>query len=247
MDLLVKLKRDIVTVAFTSKEGHIPSALSILDIIWILYDKVLRLGDKFVLSKGHGCLALYAVLVEKGLLSKSDFDTFCAFDSPLGGHPDRNKVNGIEASTGSLGHGLPMAVGMAMALRIKNRSARVFCLIGDGECNEGSIWESALITSHHNLTNLTCIIDYNRSTDRALKLDDLATKFNAFGWGVVQIDGHDHELLEHFLSYPTPGKPTVIIAKTIKGNGIKRMENNPEWHHKSPTKEQFEEILKELC
>jgi transketolase len=245
-EIINNMKRSILITATRAQEGHIPSAFSILDILWILYDKVLKSEDIFVLSKGHGCMALYAVMAEKGIIPQSDFDSFCSFYSPLGGHPDMNKVHGIEASTGSLGHGLPIAVGMTMALGINKKPARVYCLIGDGECNEGSIWESLLIASHHNLTNLTCIVDYNHSTDRALKLDDLSAKFQAFGWAVCRFDGHDHELLEHFLSKLTPDKPNVIIAETIKGKGIGRMENNPEWHHKSPTKEELEEMLKEL-
>ena len=247
MDEIIRgLRRSILTTAFNAREGHIPSALSILDILWVLYDKVLKPEDKFVLSKGHGCLALYAVLAEKGIISKVDLDNFCTLNGSLGGHPDMNKITGVEASTGSLGHGLPIAVGMAMARKINGTEGRVYCLVGDGECNEGSIWESLLIASHHNLTNLTCIVDYNRSTDRALRLDNITDKFHAFGWAVCQINGHDHKLLEHFLSNPTPREPYVIIAETVKGKGIKRMEDNPEWHHKIPTTEEFNEILQEL-
>jgi transketolase len=245
-EIIRKLKRSILIIATNAQEGHIPSAFSILDILWVLYDKVLGEKDKFILSKGHGCLALYAVLTEKGIILQSDLDTFCAYNSVLGGHPDMNKVNGVEASTGSLGHGLPLAVGIAMAKKIKDDHARVYCLVGDGECNEGSIWESVLIASHHNLTNLVCIVDYNHSTDRALKLGDLSAKFQSFGWAVCDVDGHNHEILEHFLSVLTPNRPNVIIANTIKGKGIKRIEDNPEWHHKSPTKKELEEMLSEL-
>ena len=240
------MKRSILIIATNAREGHIPSAFSVLDILWVLYDRILKAGDKFILSKGHGCLALYVVLAEKGFFPRSDLDTFCEFDSPLGGHPDMNKINGIEASTGSLGHGLPIAVGMAMAKKIKKESGNIYCLVGDGECNEGSIWESALIASHHGLTNLTCIVDYNHSTDRALRLDDLSKIFNAFGWRVYNIDGHDHLWLERMLSPTELPKPTAVIANTIKGNGIKRMENNPEWHHKQPTEGELKEMLQEL-
>lgn len=246
LKVIEKMRRSIITVATKSQEGHIASALSILDILWVLYDKVLKAEDKFILSKGHGCLALYAVLTEKGMITQGEFNSFCASGSSLGGHPDMRKVCDIEASTGSLGHGLPIAVGMAMGREINDDNGRIFCLIGDGECNEGSIWESLLIASHHNLTNLTCIVDYNHSTDRALKLDDLSDKFRAFGWAVTHINGHDHELLEHWMSVNTPGKPNIIIADTVKGFGVKRMENNPEWHHKQPSLKEFNEILKEL-
>lgn len=245
-EIIKKLKRCILTTAVNAREGHIPSALSILDIIWVLYDKILKPQDRFILSKGHGCLALYAILAEKGIITQHDLDNFCILGGSLGGHPDMNKVHGVEASTGSLGHGLPIAVGIAMAFNLKKETGRVYCLVGDGECNEGSVWESLLIASHHNLVNLTCIVDYNRSTDRALKIDDIAIKFQAFGWAVMRFNGHDHELLEYFLVYPTPNKPNVIIAETVKGHGVKRMENSPEWHHKIPHKGELDIMLAEL-
>jgi transketolase len=245
-EVINKMKRNILTVSANAREGHIPSAFSILDILWVLYDRILRPEDKFILSKGHGCLALYAVLLEKGIITQSDFDSFCSLGGILGGHPDMNKIMGVEASTGSLGHGLPIATGIAMARKITRETGHVYCLVGDGECNEGSIWESLMIVSHHNLTNLTCIVDYNRSTDKALKIDNLSAKFQSFGWAVCQFGGHDHELLERFLFTPAPINPNVIIMGTIKGKGIQRMENNPAWHHRSPTKEELEEMLREL-
>jgi transketolase len=243
--MIKKLINDVLRMSCVSGEGHVPSALSILDILWVLYDKVIGENDKFVLSKGHGALALYAVLKEKGLL-EDDLDDIALFDSNLGGHPDTNKIDSVLASTGSLGHGLPMAVGIAKAKKIKGEIGRVFCLVGDGECNEGSIWESLLIASHHNLDNLVCIVDYNRSTDRALKLDGLADKFMSFGWWVNDIDGHDQEMIKKMLSATLDKKPTAVICNTIKGKGIKRMENNPEWHHKSPTLEEYNEMINEL-
>jgi transketolase len=245
-DIIKELRRSIITTAFNANEGHIPSALSILDILWVLYDKILKPDDKFVLSKGHGCLALYVVLAEKGIIPKSYLDSFCTLNGSLGGHPDMNKINGVEVSAGSLGHGLPIAVGMAMAKKIKKQDGHIFCLVGDGECNEGSIWESLLIASHHDLTNLTCIVDYNHSTDRALDIYNLSEKFGAFGWRVYDIAGHDHRWLEQLLTPTELPKPTVLIAQTIKGKGVNRMKNNPEWHHKIPTEEEFNEIMKEL-
>lgn len=249
------LKKKIVESAANSGEGHIGSAFSILDILWVLYDKVLKYNpskpedfkrDRFILSKGHASLGLYVILSAKGFFPENELEKFGSYDSILGGHPDRNKVPGVEASTGSLGHGFPMAVGTALGLRIQKNPARVFALIGDGEANEGTIWESALLASHHKLTNLTCIVDYNHSTDRALLVGDLAKKFKAFGWNTITIDGHSHKDIYKALITRHKSKPTAIIAETIKGSGSKIMENNPAWHHKSPNKEELELILKEL-
>jgi len=250
-----KLKCTIVEAAARAKEGHIPSAFSILDILWVLYDRVLRIDpknphdpgrDRFILSKGHASLALYTVLAEKGFFSKDTFDTFGSFDSILGGHPDRNKVPGVEASTGSLGHGFPMAVGTALGLRIQSNPARVFVLIGDGEANEGTVWESALLAAHHQLSNLCCIVDYNHSTDRALDMGDIAEKFESFGWKTSCVDGHDQEAVYAAVTQPHETKPLAVIANTIKGYGVKRMESNPAWHHAFPTDEELVEILSEL-
>jgi len=249
------LKRQIVLAASAAGEGHIPSAFSILDILWVLYNRVLRINpqnpqwqerDRFILSKGHGSLALYAVLADKGFFDRSQLDCFAQFDSPLGGHPDCNKVPGIEASTGSLGHGLPMGIGMALGMRIRKIERRVIVLVGDGECNEGSIWESALIAAHHKLSNLTCIVDYNHSTDRALMLGDLKAKFEAFGWAAVRIDGHNHDTIHNTLSRAQSDRPLAIVAETVKGHGCKRMENNPAWHHMAPTQDELASIIEEL-
>jgi transketolase len=252
---LTKLRRQIVQASRSAGEGHVPSALSVLDLIWVLYDQVLKVDpnrsndpmmDRFVLSKGHASLALYAVLAEKGFFSPDDFLTFCSYESKLGGHPDCNKVPGVEASTGSLGHGFPMAVGMALGSKIRQIENRVFCLIGDGECNEGTIWESALLAAHHQLSNLCCIVDYNHSTDRALKVGDLAAKFKSFGWEAIEIAGHDHGQIYRALNHSHPNRPLAIVAETTKGNGVKRMENEPAWHHRSPNDDELKDILKEL-
>lgn len=249
-----RLRRQIVLATVQTGEGHIASAFSILDILWVFYDQVLKISprspkhedrDRFVLSKGHGALGQYAVLAEKGFFQSSELDGFAAFESRLGGHPDCNKVPGVEVSTGSLGHGFPMAVGMAIGLRIKKSSSRVYCLIGDGESNEGTIWEAALLARHHRLDNLYCIVDFNHSTDRALDLGDLAAKFTAFGWATSTIDGHDHLAIRQALT----GKsdlPRAIIALTIKGRGCKLMENNPAWHHRTPRKEELSAILSQM-
>lgn len=250
------LKRKIVKATTITQEGHIPSAFSILDLVWTLYDRVLRFDpqnprsderDRFVLSKGHGSLALYTVLAEKGFFSADELNRYCSFSSWLGGHPDLNKVAGVEASTGSLGHGLPFGVGVALALRIRRVDRRVFVLVGDGECNEGSIWESVLLAAHHKLGNLTCLVDYNHSTDRALGLGDVAAKFNAFGWKAVTIDGHDPAAIEAAARAVDPARPTAIVAETVKGRGVKQMEGNPAWHHRIPTEQELAAFLTELA
>jgi len=254
-EVIKRMKRQIVLASARKGEGHIASAFSILDILWVLYSSVLRTfpddprhedRDRFILSKGHGSLALYAVLAEMGFFPSAEFDRFAEFEGSLGGHPDCNKVPGVEASTGSLGHGFPMAVGMAIGLRIKNSSSRVCCLIGDGEANEGSVWEAAMLSVHHKLGNLTCILDYNHSGDRALVLGDLRQKFAAFGWEVCEIDGHDHQQIL-MAATPTGGEvPRMVIANTIKGKGCQEMENNPAWHHKSPSPAELESLLAQL-
>jgi transketolase len=250
-----KMKRKIVELSACAGEGHIPSAFSILDILWILYDRVLRINpshpnhsdrDRFILSKGHGALGLYAVLAEKGFFSYDELGTFARFESSFGGHPDCNKVAGVEASTGSLGHGFPMAIGIALGLRIQRKQFRVFTLIGDGECNEGTIWESALLAAHHGLSNICCIVDHNHSTDRALCIGNIKDKFSAFGWDTSVIDGHSHREIYSALTRRHKERPMAVIAETIKGYGCKTMENNPEWHHKSPDKDNIYDILEEL-
>lgn len=253
--LIKKMKRQIVKAAHFAGEGHLPSAYSVLDLIWVLYDRVMKSDpkhpedltkDRFVLSKGHASLALYAVLAEKGYFPREYFDNFCKYDAKMAGHPDSNKIPGVEASTGSLGHGLSIAIGLATGSKIRHFNNRIFCLVGDGECNEGSIWESALLASHHKLSNLCCIVDYNHSTDRALLLGDLAKKFSAFGWDAITINGHDHEAIYKALSCPQKDRPLAVIAETIKGRGVKCMENEPAWHHRAPNDEEFKAIFEEL-
>lgn len=242
-------------MAFAAGEGHIASSFSILDLLWVLYKRILRVDphapgapdrDRFVLSKGHGALALYAVLAARGFLPEEELATFSAYRSRLGGHPDSTKVPGVEASTGSLGHGLPIGVGMALGMRVLGRDSRVIVLVGDGECNEGSIWEAALLASHHGLGRLTCVVDHNHSTDRALKVDDLAAKFSAFGWETRLIDGHNHQDIFAGLIPSGESRPLAVIAQTVKGRGCARMENNPAWHHRAPTPEELPEVIAEL-
>ena len=255
MNDVLAIKRNILETSFRTKEGHIASSFSILDILYVLYHDVLHVDpkdpkkadrDRFILSKGHASLGYYAILEAFGFLNPGELDTFCAHGSRLGGHPDRNKVPGVEASTGSLGHGLPIATGMALALKIQKSPPRVYCLVGDGELNEGSMWEALLLAAQHHLDNLTCIVDYNHSTDRALDIAALEAKFRAFNWEVLAVDGHDHDALRGALQIISPAKPVAVIANTIKGHGCKLMENNPEWHHKSPNEEQLRTMLEDL-
>jgi transketolase len=235
MDTTIKkLRRRILDVAYRDGMGHIPSALSILDIVWTLYDKVMTKDDQFILSKGHGVMALYAVLEEKGL-----FD----WSTKAMGHPKRGGA--ILASTGSLGHGLPMAVGLALAKKIKNEPGRVFCLIGDGECNEGTTWESAMIASHHKLDNLMVIVDQNHSSDRAVDNKDLREKFRSFDFSTIASPGHNHFLLvEDFIWCSENIKPSLMVAETLKGYGVPFMQD-PSWHNRKLTKEEYERAIKE--
>jgi transketolase len=250
---LTLLRRQIVSTSAAAREGHVPSGLSILDIVWVAESDVIGgqrsrglPEDRFVLSKGHGCLALYVTLAELGVIPAEWLNRFGEIDGALGGHPDATKVPGVEASTGSLGHGLPIGVGMAIADRIRGLENRVMVLIGDGEANEGSIWESALFASHHQLSKLTCIIDHNHSTDRALRVDDLAEKFRAFGWAVVEINGHDHAQIRDALTRDVGDRPVAVIAQTIKGRGVPEMENNPAWHHAFPKDEDLARLLESI-
>ncbi len=209
----------LMTLA-TGDEKHDKSAHSTLDVLWVLYESILRYDpknprseerDRFVLSKGHGPEAFYATLVDKGFFPASALKTFMGWESMLGSHPDRNQVPGVEASTGSLGHGLSMAVGMAMALRLKKSDRRVFALIGDGECNEGNIWEAILLAGNRQLSNLTCIAINNHSS--SLELGDLAGKFAAFGWAATTINGRDHEQIYEALSSTDSTRPTAVVAE----------------------------------
>lgn len=229
--------------------GHLGPALSLIEIVRVLYDSILyhdannpllAQRDRFILSKGHGCLGLYAVLADHGYISKSELKGYCTFESKLGGHPERSTLPGVEFSTGSLGHGLSVGIGMAMACRLKGEHWRTYVLIGDGELNEGSNWEGAMHASQHQLGALTLIIDFNQMqasgrSDSILTLDPLEAKWEAFGFNVVKVNGHDLAQLEAELNSPMDsyGKPKAIIAYTVKGKGIPSAENSTIWHHKA--------------
>jgi transketolase len=240
------LRRRIVDTLVAANRGHLGPALSIVDIIRVLYDDVLRVDpqnprwverDRFVLSKGHGCLALYVVLAEKGFFPEAELARFCGDGALLGGHPEHT-IPGVEASTGSLGHGMSIAVGLALAARHGRRPHRVFALIGDGESNEGSIWEAALCAGTHGLANLTILVDRNGQqsydrTEAVARLEPFADKWRAFNFAVAEVDGHDVEALRRvFHALPLQAdRPGVVICHTVKGKGIPFAEHNPKYHH----------------
>jgi len=245
---LVSMRKSILTAAFNAGEGHIASAFSILELIDAVYSSIPLAGggpNWFVLSKGHASLALYAVLENRGLISSDWVENFCKFDSRFGGHPDSVKIPEIAISSGSLGHGLPFSVGLALANRARASVGKIVVLVGDGELNEGSNWEALLVADHYRLDNLQIIVDFNHSGDRAIELGSLVDKFSSFGCQVAEVEGHDTiDISKALLGHSS--KVKVLVAKTIKGFGIAEMQSNPEWHHKAPNRDQFDEFLREL-
>jgi transketolase len=248
------LRRLVVRALEGGGRGHIGSSMSLIEILRVLYDDVLRCRpaephwparDRMILSKGHGCLALYVLLADKGYFGLDELDTFCRRDSILGGHPEAGKVPGVEASTGALGHGLSVGLGMALALRARKSDSRVFVVMGDGEINEGSVWEAAACADKHRLSNLTAIIDYNKiqsagSVFDIQSMEPLADKWTSFGFRVSECNGHNVDELRQVFreAAAAPGdRPRAIICHTVKGKGIPVAENNPGWHHKSDLSE----------
>jgi transketolase len=244
-----------------ARASHIGSALSIADIIAVLYGRTLNVDpaapddphrDRFILSKGHACVAAYAALAERGFIDPALLDSYGADGSPLTAHVS-HKVPGVEFSTGALGHGLPFGTGKALAAKRRGQTWRTVVLTSDGEWGEGSNWEAALFAAHHQLDNLLCIIDYNKlqslsTVDETLRLEPLHAKFEAFGWAVQEVDGHDHDALAAALdagSWPAE-KPAMLIAHTVKGKGVSFMENRVEWHYRNPTAELLAEALAEI-
>ena len=244
-----ELRRVILQMMERSRRGHLGSAFSIVEILRVLYDDVLRFDarnphwparDRFILSKGHGCLALYALLADKGFFPRTELLKFCASDGILGGHPERGKVPGVEVSTGSLGHGLSIGVGFALNAKYEKADWRVFVVLGDGESNEGSVWEAALCAAKYRLNNLTVLVDYNKqqsygSTRVVQDLEPFADKWKSFGFVVAEVDGHDVSELRSVLSRVPlgPDKPGAVICHTVKGKGVAFVENDREWHHKN--------------
>lgn len=247
---------------YESQEGHIGSCLSCVDILTVLYSKILKIDpkkpeaenrDRFILSKGHAAAALYAALAERGFFDKNLLGKYCRSGEKIAGHPTRGCLPGVEASTGSLGHGLSMGAGLALAAKRDKKSHRVFILMSDGECDEGSVWEAALFASHHKLDNLVGIIDYNKfqaygRTNEVLNLEPFSEKWQSFGWGAKEINGHDFSEIEKNLSQVPfgSGKPTLLIAHTVKGKGISFLEDKLESHYRHLSKEDYETALREL-
>lgn len=256
-----QVRRGVLDVVYASKAGHVGGSMSSIDILTTLYYKVLNIDpkkfsdpnrDRFILSKGHIAESLYYILGDKGFFDKEKLKTYSQYGSTLIGHPN-NKNNGVEVNTGSLGHGLPVAVGMALAGKRDNKNYRVFTLMGDGEQAEGSVWEGAMAAANYRLDNLVGIVDRNGlqisgTTEEVMALDNLKDKWTSFGWEVVEVDGNNiEELLNVFERIPAKeGKPTMVIAKTIKGKGISYMENKIKWHHGVPTEEEYNQAVREL-
>jgi transketolase len=252
------LRLAIVDLVRRAGEGHIPSSFSIVDIVAEVYRSFMRLDvsdptwderDRFILSKGHGAAALFVVLAERGLIPRDFLDTYGTLGGVLGGHPDSLTTDFVEASTGSLGHGLPGAVGMALGLRIRGLDGRVVVLVGDGECHEGTIWESANVAANLKLSNLLVFVDWNQSAMQLMPIDDLAAKWSAFGWEALQIDGHDSGEINEALSYfagRSGEVPIAVIARTTKGKGVPLVEGHGLWHHKVPSDEEYQLIRQAL-
>lgn len=260
--LATQIRAHVLRMIHRAQSSHVGTCLSAADLLTVLYARALRIDpsrpdwhdrDRFILSKGHGCAAVYAVLAEKGFFPKEWLDTYCQDGSYLAGHITHRGVPGVEVSTGSLGHGLSISCGLALAGKHDGRSYRVFALLSDGECDEGSTWEAALFAPHHRLDNLVAIVDYNKiqslgTVKEVLDLDPLASKWQAFGWATWEIDGHDLEQIENaLLSVPfVPGRPSCLIAHTVKGKGVSFMEGQLAWHYKTPNDEQLRQALAEL-
>ena len=255
------LRSLVVRALQGGSRGHIGSSMSLIEILRVLFDDILKFKssdpswedrDRLILSKGHGCLALYALLADKKFFNFSELDKFCHNDGMLGGHPERNKIPGVEASTGALGHGLSIGVGMATALKIRKKGSKVFVIVGDGEINEGSVWEAAMCAGNHNLENLIVMIDYNKIqsygfTEEVADLEPLVDKWKAFNFNVTEVDGHNIEEIKSVLEKKPSKKPLAVICHTVKGKGIGFAENDPKWHHKSNLEDSdIEDMYKSL-
>lgn len=261
-ELAKKIRKDIVEMVYYAKSGHPGGSLSATDILTVLYFNEMNLSkeniydenrDRFVLSKGHASPVIYSVLAEKGIIEKSELNTFRNIHSNLQGHPDMNKVPGIEFTTGSLGQGLAGANGMALAAKLNKKDYRVYCLIGDGEMQEGEIWEALMAAGHYKLDNLCVIVDNNNlqidgKVNEVMSIYPIKDKLESFGFSTIEIDGHNILDIDNAfkLARENKGVPTAVIAKTIKGKGVKFMEDNYKWHGKAPNKEEYEEALREF-
>ncbi len=264
-ELKKKAKRfrvEIIEMIYTAQSGHPGGSLSAVDILTCLYFHQMKIKpgdpfwekrDRFILSKGHAAPALYVILADLKYFPKNKLSSLRKLGSILQGHPDMNKTPGVEISTGSLGNGLSVGVGMALSSRLSKNNYHTYVLIGDGECEEGEIWEAAMAAAKYKLDNLTAICDFNRlqldgPTNEIMPLDPLPLKWEAFNWNVIQVDGHNiMEILKAFNeAHLVKNKPTIIIAHTVKGRGVSFMENNYEWHGRVPNKEEYEIAMGEL-
>lgn len=261
-DIASIIRKEIVTMIHKAKSGHPGGSLSAVEILTALYFDEMNIDpsnpkmedrDRFILSKGHAAPVLYATLAERGYFSKDELSKFRKFGSILQGHPDMNKIPGVEMSTGSLGQGFSAACGMAMASKLDSAPWNVYVLLGDGEIQEGIVWEAAMSASHYKLDNLIVFLDYNGlqidgSTEDVMNVDPIEGKFKAFGWNVITIDGHDYDQIFAALDMAksTVGKPTMIIAKTVKGKGVSFMENEAKWHGSAPSDSDLRQALLDL-
>ena len=260
-DIALKIRQEIFKTSVNAHTGHIAPVLSMAEIMAVIYfDNVLKYNpqnphweerDFFILSKGHACLALYSTLALAGYFSVETLKTFAQKDSILGGHPNMNVIPGVEASTGSLGHGLSFAVGVAIAHKLDKVNNQIYVVMGDGECEEGSVWEGFMSAVHNKLDNLVVVIDHNKfqamdTLESILSLRDFASKLKAFGFSVSDINGHDCTEIRQALLKREKGKPRVVIANTIKGKGISFMENKPLWHMRQPNNEEMKIALNDL-
>jgi len=258
-DLAKNIRIDAINMVNKGGSSHIGSVLSIVDILAVLYGVIMNYDsenpklesrDRFILSKGHAGAGVYAVLAEVGFFNKSELLNHCQNGSKFSGHVSHKDVPGVELSTGALGHGLPVSVGMALRAKLDNLNYKVFVVLGDGELDEGSNWEAFMFAAHKKLNNLCVIIDRNNlqsmdTTENTLALEPLADKIQAFGWKVQEVDGHDHVALNKALN-TSSSTPLCIIANTIKGKGVSYMENSIEWHYKTPKDNQFKQAISEL-
>lgn len=255
-----QVRRDIIEMTANAGSGHPGGSLSAVELMTSVFYNHMRVNpqnpddpnrDRFVLSKGHAAPCYYGVLAELGFIGRDEFINFRQLHSILQGHPDSKKVPGVDASTGSLGQGCSIAVGMALGAKIQGMDTKVYALLGDGECQEGQIWEAFMAAAHHKLDNLTVIIDNNGlqidgTNDEVMSLGDLPAKLRAFGFELFEIDGHNLDAIEAALSAPVCGRPKCILAHTVKGKGVSFMENQVGWHGKAPNAEQRQQALKEL-
>jgi len=258
--LAARVRRTVIERARAAGVGHIGSALSIVDLIAALYGRALRISapddnerDRFILSKGHAALALYAVLYDRGLIERELLESYCLDDTPLGTHPE-HEVPGIDFSTGSLGHGLSIGAGAALAARLQGSPRRVFVLVSDGECDEGSLWEAVMFAAQHRLSNLIAIVDANGQqafgyTRDVLDLSPLAGRFAAFGWDAHELDGHDPEAMALLIEglAGEPGPPHVLVARTVFGRGVSFMEGRIDWHYWPLDDERYARALHDLA